>query len=146
MTPLTRTAAPIEAATFIPLTADQIQAQLIEWTDHKGARHMFSLSRSFLYQLAAENKIRSVSIRRPGALKGRKLFNVQSIKNFLAKCESETGEANMEAVEKDAAVHNHASSPQAQSAETVLSKQIEAIRHENQILMDRLAALRQSAR
>ena len=54
-----------------------------EWTDHKGARVLFGLSRSHLYELAGEGKIRSACIRRRGALRGRRLFNCESIRAFL---------------------------------------------------------------
>ncbi len=76
------------------LTRDQIAAQAIqaataggelvpEWTDHKGAKVLFSLSRSHLYALAAEGKIRSACIRRRGALKGRRIFSCDSIRALL---------------------------------------------------------------
>lgn len=55
-----------------------------EFADHRTARALFSLSRSYLYQLVAEGKIRSVSIRKPGAIRGRRLFDCASIRRFLA--------------------------------------------------------------
>ena len=55
-----------------------------EFADHRTARALFGLSRSYLYRLAEERKIRSVSIRKPGALKGRRLFDCASIRRFLA--------------------------------------------------------------
>lgn len=54
-----------------------------EFADHRTARALFGLSRSYLYNLATERKIRSVSIRKPGALKGRRLFDCASIRAFL---------------------------------------------------------------
>lgn len=57
---------------------------LPEFADHQTARKLFSLSRSYLYLLADERKIRSVSIRKPGALKGRRLFDCASIREYLA--------------------------------------------------------------
>jgi len=56
---------------------------LPEFADHRTARALFGLSRSYLYNLANERKIRSVSIRKPGALKGRRLFDCASIRAFL---------------------------------------------------------------
>lgn len=56
---------------------------LPEFADHKTARILFGLSRSFLYQLAERKAIRSVSIRKPGAIKGRRLFDCASIRRFL---------------------------------------------------------------
>ena len=54
-----------------------------EFADHQTARRLYGLSRSHLYLLANERKIRSVSIRRTGALKGRRLFDCASIRTFL---------------------------------------------------------------
>lgn len=60
-----------------------------EFADHHTARALFGLSRSYLYKLAAQRRIRSVCIRRPGALKGRRLFDCASIRAFLDTCSSE---------------------------------------------------------
>jgi hypothetical protein len=57
-----------------------------EFVDHKGLRALFGLSRAYAYVLAGEGKIRSVCIRRPGAIRGKRLFCCQSIRAFLAKC------------------------------------------------------------
>jgi|GEM_PF-3259460 len=57
-----------------------------EFTDAKGARQSFGLSRSHLYDLNSRGNIRSVSIRRPGAVRGRRLFDCESIRNFLNSC------------------------------------------------------------
>ncbi len=62
-----------------------------EWTDHQGVRHYFGISRPHAYVLAREGKIRSVSIRKPGAIKGRRLFDCASIRAFLNK-NAEVGE------------------------------------------------------
>lgn len=56
---------------------------LPEFADHQTARKLFALSRSYLYRLADEGKIRSVSIRKPGALKGRRLFDCNSIRTYI---------------------------------------------------------------
>ena len=65
-----------------------------EFTDAKGLRALFGLSRAHAYLLAGEGKIRSVCIRRPGAVRGKRLFCCQSIRDFLAKCvEDAAGEA-----------------------------------------------------
>ena len=64
-----------------------------EFLDHKGLRAIFGLSRAHAYLLAAEGKIRSVCIRRPGAVRGKRLFCCQSIRDFLAKCVDERAQA-----------------------------------------------------
>jgi hypothetical protein len=53
-----------------------------------GVEHFSGFSRSKLYQLAALRKIRSVSIREPGQVKGTRLFHLQSILDYIAKCEA----------------------------------------------------------
>jgi len=54
-----------------------------EFADHKQAYVLFGLTRSHLYQLSGEGKIRSVSLRQPGKIKGRRLFDCASIRKFL---------------------------------------------------------------
>ena len=67
---------------------------LPEFLDHKGLRALFGLSRAHAYLLAGEGKIRSVCIRRPGALRGKRLFDCASIRAFLTKCADDAaGEA-----------------------------------------------------
>lgn len=56
---------------------------LPEFADHKTARILFGLSRSYLYQLADRKAIFSVSLRKPGAIKGRRLFDCASIRRFI---------------------------------------------------------------
>jgi hypothetical protein len=70
-------------ATSQPIQAASVTAQP-EFADHKGVRGLFGLSRSFTYNLAAEGKIQSVSLRRPGTVRGRRLFDCASIRNYLA--------------------------------------------------------------
>ena len=69
----------------ISSTPEQSQSvsALPEFADHRTARALFGLSRSYLYNLASERKIRSVSLRKPGAIKGRRLFDCASIREFL---------------------------------------------------------------
>ena len=60
----------------------------------KGGTEPYSgFSRSKLYELAANGLIRSVSIREPGAMKGTRLFNLQSILAYIEKCETNALEA-----------------------------------------------------
>lgn len=54
-----------------------------EYGDHHTARALFGLSRTHLYRLAAEGSIRTVSVCRPGATKGRRLFDCASIRALL---------------------------------------------------------------
>ncbi len=49
----------------------------------RGLEFYSSCSRAKLYQWAAEGKIRSVSIREPGRVRGCRLFHLQSILDFI---------------------------------------------------------------
>jgi hypothetical protein len=53
-----------------------------------GPEYFSGFGRSKLYELDAKGKIRSKSIREPGQLKGTRLFNLQSILDFIESCES----------------------------------------------------------
>ena len=57
----------------------------VEWADAHGLRSMFGIGRSLAYQLNSEGLIRSVSLRRKGNLRGKRLFNVESVRQFLSK-------------------------------------------------------------
>ena len=52
-----------------------------------GAETNTGLTRSFLYQLAAQGLIRTVSIREPGKERGCRLFHLQSILEFISRHE-----------------------------------------------------------
>ena len=49
----------------------------------KGATAMFGLSRTKLYTLAKQGKIKSVSLQEVGTSRGCRLFEVASIQNFI---------------------------------------------------------------
>ena len=61
-----------------------------------------SLSRSKLYALADEGKIRSVSMKEPGKLRGCRLFHLGSIFSHIEKCEGEAGAVETVATEGSA--------------------------------------------
>jgi hypothetical protein len=69
----------------------------------RGPEHYCGFSRAKLYDLAANRKIRSVSIREPGQVKGTRLFNLASILSFIDECELAAGsqEASVEFLNKD---------------------------------------------
>ena len=50
-----------------------------------GNEYFSGFSRSKLYLLEQEGKIRSVSIREPGQIKGTRLFELKSILDFIEK-------------------------------------------------------------
>lgn len=55
----------------------------VEFVDHQGLTRMFAIRRSHAYVLATRGCIKSVCIRKPGSIKGRRLFHVQSVREFL---------------------------------------------------------------
>lgn len=58
-----------------------------------GTEFYSGFSRAKLYELAAEGKIESRSIRKPGQVKGTRLFKLQSILDFIEGCETPTAQA-----------------------------------------------------
>lgn len=67
------------------------QGQLPVWirSPKSGPEHFCGFSRAKLYELAGDGKIRSVSIREPGQVKGVRLFHLGSILDFVARCEAQ---------------------------------------------------------
>ena len=63
-----------------------------EFVDCKGLEAGWGIKRSLAYQLLAEDKIKSVSLRRRGAVRGKRLFSVDSIRAFL-RAQMENGGA-----------------------------------------------------
>jgi len=60
----------------------------------KGGTEFYSgFSRAKLYEGACDGSFRSVSIRKPGQTKGTRLFHLQSILDFIERCEAEGGAA-----------------------------------------------------
>jgi len=54
-----------------------------EFAGHAKIREIFDLSRTHLYRLSTEGLIRSVSLRQRGKIRGRRLYDVKSIRNYL---------------------------------------------------------------
>lgn len=54
-----------------------------EFGDSKVVRKMYSLSRAHTYRLSAEGKIKSSVLRQRGALRGRRLWYLPSIRDYL---------------------------------------------------------------
>jgi hypothetical protein len=74
------TTAPIPNV-LVPLSA----AHDAEWCDSGGAFLRFGLRRSMLYALLARGAISGCSLRKRGALKGKRLWNCDSIREFLRR-------------------------------------------------------------
>ena len=54
-----------------------------EFVDCKGLEAGWGIKRSLAYQLLNDGKIQGVSLRRRGAIRGKRLFSVDSIRAFL---------------------------------------------------------------
>ncbi len=57
-----------------------------EFLDLNGLDAGFGIGRSLAYQLISEGKIRSVSLRRDGKRRGKRLIEAESVRRFLASC------------------------------------------------------------
>jgi|GEM_PF-3553749 len=69
-------------STTAPVTASSY-AGFPEFADTHGIRQLYSLSKTHLYNLLEEGKIQACVLRRKGAVRGRRLWNVASIRNYL---------------------------------------------------------------
>jgi hypothetical protein len=80
--------------TTSPVSVAQASAtQDPEFLDAAGLQSRFGIKRSLAYVLLGDGLIRGVSLRRRGQLRGKRLFDVGSVRTFLAKqqMESEDG-------------------------------------------------------
>jgi hypothetical protein len=73
------TTAPVHA------TPANVAAQDPEFLDAKGVEGRYSIRRSLLYELHNGGHIKSVSLRRRGQARGKRLFCVDSIRAFLRR-------------------------------------------------------------
>ena len=58
----------------------------------------YPFSRSILYELLGDGKIKSISVRKPGGVRGIRLVSVASIEAFLAKLAAEQEDEKLLAV------------------------------------------------
>jgi hypothetical protein len=54
-----------------------------EWADARDIRQLLGIRQTLLYEWHYANLIRSVSIKKPGRVKGKRLFHVQSVRDFI---------------------------------------------------------------
>jgi hypothetical protein len=72
------TTAPVRA------TPAHVAGEDPEFLDARGVEARYSIRRSLLYELHHGGHIKSVSLRRRGQSRGKRLFSVDSIRAFLA--------------------------------------------------------------
>ena len=72
-------------ATTVPLSEAAARASHVdpEFVDIPGLEARWGIKRSLAYQLLADGKIRGVSLRRRGQIRGKRLFSVDSVRQFL---------------------------------------------------------------
>jgi hypothetical protein len=74
-----KTTTPLSEATAIASQLDP------EFCDVRGLDRLFGIKRSLGYTLLAEGLIESVSLRRRGQIRGKRLFSVDSVRAYLRK-------------------------------------------------------------
>ena len=72
-------------STTVPLSEAAARASHVdpEFVDCRGLEAGFGIKRSLAYQLLADGKIRGVSLRRRNQIRGKRLFSVDSVREFL---------------------------------------------------------------
>lgn len=71
-----------------------------EFLDAAGVETRFSIKRALLWRLLAEGRVRGVVIRTPGRIRGKRLFDVSSIRALLQEHVGPTG-WNPKAIARD---------------------------------------------
>jgi hypothetical protein len=66
-------------------TPAYVAGQDPEFLDARGVEERFTIRRSLLYELHNGGHIKSVSLRRRGRSRGKRLFSVDSIRDFLRR-------------------------------------------------------------
>lgn len=59
-----------------------------EWGDARVVQNLFCICKSTLYRLADEGKIRTSSLKERGKLRGKRLFDLDSISRYIEKMAS----------------------------------------------------------
>lgn len=70
--------------TTSPVSVAQVGAtQDPEFLDAAGLQSRFGIKRSLAYVLLGDGAIKGVSLRRRGQVRGKRLFDVESVRNYL---------------------------------------------------------------
>ena len=76
---------PMTSQTTAPIRACDITVSP-EFVDSKGLRSLFGISRSHGYALADRGLVRTVCLRKPGAIRGKRLWVAASVRAYLQSC------------------------------------------------------------
>jgi hypothetical protein len=79
---MTYTLLPAEAAIVAAVNAGILPAAP-EFVDSKGLKTVFGICRSQGYRLADDGLVKTVCLRKPGALRGKRLWQCQSVREYL---------------------------------------------------------------
>ena len=100
---MTKNAGNIDDRVTPPVAAKASEA---EFVDADGLKALFGIRRSLAYTLLGEGRIRGISLRRAGTARGKRLFVVQSVRDFLnaqLSDEEKPGDGDTEKVKRRAA-------------------------------------------
>lgn len=78
---------------FAIATAQPIRPEFVRMPKPGSVCPWTGLGRSYLYQLATEGKIRTLSLRKRGAARGVRLIRLDSVIEYLTQVEKETAGA-----------------------------------------------------
>ena len=93
---MARTNLPAKRAQLTTAAQNQTTKTEPEWADEKTITRLFGISHTPLYNLRKAGKIRSVSTAYGSATYGKRLFNIQSVRDFLAAQERDQSNTNKE--------------------------------------------------
>ena len=83
--------------TTLPIEASSVTSSP-EFVDSKGMHQMFGISRTAAYDLINDGLIKSVSLRRKGRARGRRLYDVASVREYFSQCYDKAKSAYKEAL------------------------------------------------
>jgi hypothetical protein len=85
-----------DSTTTVPVhaTPAHVAGQDPEFLDAAGLQSRFGIKRSLAYSLLADDSIKGVSLRRRGRLRGKRLFDVASVRAFLCSQMESCGNEN----------------------------------------------------
>ena len=69
-----------------------------EWIDCRRVKSLFTISRSTVYRLAEEGKIKTVSLKERGNIRGKRLFSYDSLSQWLNSRATGGEESNNQAL------------------------------------------------
>jgi hypothetical protein len=86
-----------------PVSSTEITSMPVKWLRIPEAIRYSGLSRSFLYQLIADGRIKSACIRKKGSVRGVRILSAESIDAFMLKLQEETEQAEQPATDYEPA-------------------------------------------